>query len=162
MTGKTWQSGYDGRPNVLSPQQLTVTAFLLVYLSLSLSLSVGGYVVLSVCTRVHKYRKIDFVAHPADGASAWAEQQQVAPTTAPAAPAAPAAPSAVSPAQEAGDSAKGAAASMELQDGSRKDHPKLLDKLYTCKWKNGTLQTARVVERRLDKNAIPSQKSSIT
>jgi len=28
----------------------------------------------------------------------------------------------------------------------------MLDKLYTCKWKNGTLQTARVVERRLDKS----------
>ena len=38
-----------------------------------------------------------------------------------------------------------------MHDGNRQSHPKMLDKLYTCKWKNGTLQTARVVERRLDK-----------
>ena len=41
---------------------------------------------------------------------------------------------------------------LRVQDGNRQNHPKMLDKLYTCKWKNGTLQTARVVERRLDKN----------
>ena len=123
------------------------------------------YVVLSVCARVHNFGMIDIVvdivAHSADGASARAEPQQVASTASSAASAAPAAPSAVAPSQ-AGDSAKGAAPRMELHDASRKDHPKLLDKLYTCKWKNGTLQTARVVERRLDKNATASQKSSIT
>jgi hypothetical protein len=41
---------------------------------------------------------------------------------------------------------------LRVQDGNRQSQPKMLDKLYTCKWKNGTLQTARVVERRLDKS----------
>jgi hypothetical protein len=42
-------------------------------------------------------------------------------------------------------------AALRVQDGNKPNQPKMLDKLYTCKWKNGTLQTARVVERRLDK-----------
>ena len=47
--------------------------------------------------------------------------------------------------------AEGEVSALRVQDGNKPNQPKMLDKLYTCKWKNGTLQTARVVERRLDK-----------
>ena len=71
---------------------------------------------------------------------------------------APAAVDGPKPAQAEGGAGAGAGAgagevaALRVQDGNRQNHPKMLDKLYTCKWKNGTLQTARVVERRLDKN----------
>jgi len=52
-----------------------------------------------------------------------------------------------------GEGAEGGSevSALRVQDGNKPSQPKMLDKLYTCKWKNGTLQTARVVERRLDK-----------
>ena len=62
--------------------------------------------------------------------------------------------SALSPVAPAVVGAAGEVAVLRVQDGNKQSQhqPKILDKLYTCKWKNGTLQTARVVEKRLDKN----------